>query len=639
MRYIWLLSVCGLAVLILSAAARAQTPAPGTADQVVISEVQTGVATGLSKEFVELYNPTNEAISLRGWELEQRAAGSGGGCQDGWFTRATVGDNEDTVNTVIQPRGFFLFVTQEYIDAHSQGETAFAYDAVFSQALADSGHVRISQPAPEDSVSNVTPVDLVGWGEAECGEGAPDFPAPGAPGTKKSLKRIFNSDGLPQDSDVNFDDFVISADPYPQSTPPPEPPSGSDPPGDNPDDTGSNPDDEGADNEDTDAGDNEEENNDEQDAPDPDPDEPAAYPTLRLSELLPDPAQPQSDTEDESVELYNPHSRPVDLEGYILKTGSNLQTSHTFGATTMRARSYRTFVRSDISVSLPNAGGRVQLLDPAGTVVSTLVSYQEAPTGEAWAQLDGQWQWTDIITPDAANQPRRRPEPSTSNSSERSGAAAARSYMPVAVTELLPDPAQPQTDADDEFVELFNPHQTPVHVEGYRLRSGSDLTTTYTLPDLTIAPGNYVAIFASEANLSLVNSGGSVRLEDPAGQAVAEVEPYPEAVTGSAWALHNGQWQWTETPTPAAKNTVTAVETAGAEPAGHTAADAAVDTATSNNSLAQPATVTPSRTSQILVAGAAAVALLYGLYEWRHDIRNRIYLTRRHFARWRSYRV
>src|SRR5262249_40824305 len=46
-------------------------------------------------------------------------------------------------------------------------------------------------------------------------------------------------------------------------------------------------------------------------------------------------------------------------------------------------------------------------------------------------------------------------------------------YLPINITEMLPDPVAPATDANDEFIELFNPNSTAVDLAGYVLKTGS----------------------------------------------------------------------------------------------------------------------------------------------------------------------
>ena len=47
---------------------------PGTADHLVISEVQTRGLVGANDEFIELYNPTDSSVSIDGWSVQYKSA-------------------------------------------------------------------------------------------------------------------------------------------------------------------------------------------------------------------------------------------------------------------------------------------------------------------------------------------------------------------------------------------------------------------------------------------------------------------------------------------------------------------------------------------------------------------------------------
>lgn len=227
---------------------------------------------------------------------------------------------------------------------------------------------------------------------------------------------------------------------------------------------------------------------------------------------------------------------------------------------------------------------------------------------------------------------------------------------PPAITELLPNPASPQTDDADEFIELYNPNTQPFSLDGYILCAGATTAHNFTVPTGTILPPQtYVAFFSSQTNLSLANNGGQAWLLDADGNVVSQSAAYGTAGDGQAWALIDDNWQWTTTPTPGAANSLAlaapasssksstvktaAKKTAAVKAASTTKAKAAKPAATKKpaakkkpaTSLAAQTVTTPhaSPLHPALLAIAVLFALLYAAYEYRHDLANKLQHLRR----------
>lgn len=320
-----------------------------SAGHVVISEVQTGSTTDASKEFIELYNPQAVSQSLAGWTVEYASA------------TGTTWTKKASLSASIVPHGFYLVATSGYA----------VPDAVLTSGLAASGgHVRL-----KDAGGQV--VDLVGWGTATHAEGhAVDAPVAGG-SVERLPGRLSEVAGNGQDTDDNSADFVLrevaepqnvlSAIEDPANTPTIEP---------DPVDNGSA--------EDVTI-------------------TPPVYLAVQVSEALPDPASPLSDAKDEFIELYNPNNQPVNLKGYVLRTGSSFKAYYTIGDVVIAPAGYAVFFSVDTSLSLVNSGSAVEVLDPLGTILDVTDPYPAAKTGQAWADINGVWSWTLIPTPGSAN--------------------------------------------------------------------------------------------------------------------------------------------------------------------------------------------------------------------------------------------
>lgn len=124
----------------------------------------------------------------------------------------------------------------------------------------------------------------------------------------------------------------------------------------------------------------------------------------QISEVLPNPAPPQTDTDDEFIELYNSNDKDFDLSGFILQVGTTTQHKYTFPAgTIIGAKKFEAFFSDDTGLSLSNNSGQVALLDPSGNLLNQTDVYGTAKDGIAWVSADGLWQWTTSPTPSAVN--------------------------------------------------------------------------------------------------------------------------------------------------------------------------------------------------------------------------------------------
>jgi hypothetical protein len=207
------------------------------------------------------------------------------------------------------------------------------------------------------------------------------------------------------------------------------------------------------------------------------------------------------------------------------------------------------------------------------------------------------------------------------------------------ISEVLPNPASPQTDADDEFIELYNPNDKPFNLGGFTLQVGTTSVHKYKFPDGTsIEPHKFSVFFSSDTSLSLSNSEGQVKLLDPEGNVLNQTDVYATAKDGYAWVSADGLWQWTTSPTPGAANVITLppLSKSKAKTLASPASKSAVKGAKTTSSKSAPASSgsfvqqPPAQSLHPLVlAGIGGAALLYALYEYRHDLGNFIYKLRR----------
>jgi hypothetical protein len=315
----------------------------------LISELMTATSASASQEFIELYNPSAMAVPLTGWTIEYKSATSAD-ITTSWSKKATL-------TASIPGYGFYLIAPKEsYPLADLNWTGAMAASAGVIRLKNDAGVV----------------IDTLGYGSTAIG--AETLPA-AAPATGQSIERLpgrlSETRGNDQDTNSNALDFIIRQVPDPQTTA--SPVEHNDTPT--------------ADNIDTSVTD---------DVP--------TYLPLLITELLPNPMSPLTDSEDEFIELYNPNDVAVDVTGYKLQGGTNFRGSYTLTSQSVASHAYLLLTSSQTHISLTNSGGAVRLLDPEGALLDQSADYDAADDGLSWSLVNDIWQWSLQTTPGQPNQ-------------------------------------------------------------------------------------------------------------------------------------------------------------------------------------------------------------------------------------------
>mgnify|MGYP006339197007 CR=1 FL=1 len=226
----------------------------------------------------------------------------------------------------------------------------------------------------------------------------------------------------------------------------------------------------------------------------------------------------------------------------------------------------------------------------------------------------------------------------------------APTYEQVYINELLIDPVTPHSDANDEWIELYNPSIEVVDVSSYTVFSGTNDSYKYVLPMGTSIPaGGYIVITSGDSPLSFSNGGGAAKIVAPNGTVLDSVS-YAEAPSGQSWAKNSsGTWEWTTTITEASLNIITSpvptvvkqavASSSKAKKATSTAKVTAVKAATtkaaakakttSATNFDDPAVISaPTPIPGWLLAVFIFLAVLYVAYEYRFEAANTIYRLR-----------
>ncbi len=345
------ISLLTAALLMLPSVALAQEQ---DLPELLIVEIQTGSPDAAGEEFIELANTSQEIIDLTSYRVEYFSAGT---------TDFSKPSRIVSLRNQLLPGGKYLLASDNYL-------SDVAND-FFAPGLAKTGgHLRL---VSSDGADLEKVIDLVGWGTAAF----PETASAPAPADGQSLQRKIDEEDKFIDTNNNVDDFSLTNEATPESVgvevieEVPEETSTEENPVEATDDTVT--------------------------------DLPPVL-NLQISELLPNPAPPATDAEDEYIEIYNPNQGPVNLANYKLQSGTSYNYSFTFTAEhNLNPQGYTTFMVDETDAILANTAGRARLVAPDGQVISETDVYEEANEGLAWALIDNSWQWTTSPTPGGAN--------------------------------------------------------------------------------------------------------------------------------------------------------------------------------------------------------------------------------------------
>ena len=187
------------------------------AENVVISEIKTVGSGGANDEWIELYNPTSQAIDISGWSIQYRGGASGA------FNKKNF-----TTTSSVPVYGFFLIANSS---GYQGGVPADMSQATFSMS-ADGGNVfLVNDHILLNSATSTAIVDKISYGAGSNLFPEGEVPAT-APSAAQSLERKANAtstaallingahqwQGNGYDSDNNSQDFVLQTNPNPQNS-------------------------------------------------------------------------------------------------------------------------------------------------------------------------------------------------------------------------------------------------------------------------------------------------------------------------------------------------------------------------------------------------------------------------------------
>ncbi len=246
---------------------------------------------------------------------------------------------------------------------------------------------------------------------------------------------------------------------------------------------------------------------------------------------------------DEWIELYCPGSEPVNFDGWTLSDGGDINITL---EGILEPEGYYLLERTDdttvasiladqiYSGTLSNLGEFLTLQDSLGTVVDTAgAPGQPWPAGSAGSRASMEREGTTGSPLRWATYPGyggngldAGGEPIQGTPRRPNAALLPKPDPPwvprcVLINEVLMKPKHDWNNdgvesIDDEFIELLNTCDRPVLLENWYLDDVKDAgSRPYRLPEITLQPGEFAAFFRTETRLALNDGGDDVRLLGP----------------------------------------------------------------------------------------------------------------------------
>lgn len=355
-----------------------------------------------------------------------------------------------------------------------------------------------------------------------------------------------------------------------------------------------------------------------------------------------------SDASDEYVVIANNTSESLQLQGLEIDYKSASGTTWIRRAIVTSSYdlppagnlSFTTKRSGDLALNsgLAAAGGNLRLIWNGQVLDQLAWGTGNAPEGEAVsAPATGQplARQCDLQCQDSGNNAADfAPINQIGGAAQAAADTAGQSAYDIEITELLPDPVSPLTDAKDEYIELYNAGTTTAQLTGWQLVNGK---TKFKLDAVTIAPRQYVVLKSATTKLSLNNSGDEVQLIAANGEVVMTTPNYGKALAGVSFGSTPAGWGWLEANTPGAANSglaqkqtadgqqktskpsaskskkttkakTTKLAKVSAQKTGNTTSDDAAEAASKSTSWAWV----------LAVLGVLAVG--YGAYEYRNEL-------------------
>ena len=221
---------------------------------------------------------------------------------------------------------------------------------------------------------------------------------------------------------------------------------------------------------------------------------------------------------------------------------------------------------------LKNSGEHIQLIDNNSNIIDDINCSDKWFAGEAkpdyktmerknlktsGASADN-WQTSAAArgTPMAENSKPLKPETATKPTIKQSKVEPLIIEYPegVIINEILPSPEG--SDAENEWIEIFNQNNFPVDISRWKITDTQGKIKSYTLPQNTIIHAkSFLLLQRPQTKITLNNSSDGLNLIQPNGTVIDAVV-YEKAKLNQSYNRIGGKWIWSSVLTPGWENII-----------------------------------------------------------------------------------
>ena len=122
----------------------------------------------------------------------------------------------------------------------------------------------------------------------------------------------------------------------------------------------------------------------------------------------------------------------------------------------------------------------------------------------------------------------------------------------IYINELMPSPLG--DDSTDEWVEILNKNDEPANLSSWKIRDTGGDSGEYVFPaQFILDAGAFAVLSRATTQITLNNNEDGLELLNPKGDMEDSVI-YTKPPSGQSYAKFDGQWMWSQVPTPGSAN-------------------------------------------------------------------------------------
>ena len=367
--------------LVVFAGSACVTPThASSAQDIILTRIQTGGEAGATDELIVLYNSSAQVIDITNWYLKNKS---------GVIARFSDDDETTKLAYVVQPNEYVTVASTTYVESHSFSSDF--YTLTYKATNQSSGSIVASSDTVQLINDDNEVVNSYTWSDGKTSPSTwarlllfslPDIYT--VTGASSDWRREANSNPpvavVAIETPVANDDTTIDEN------------EGDNNNDDNNGSTNTNTGTEAGTGADTDTSTNNSNTTTSE----------GQHNQPYITELLANPSG--SDAGNEFIELYNPSDKEVSLVGFSLQVGTTKVKTYSLDDVTIPALGYVALYNTGArNFTLSNTAGKVQLLynnNPVGDAIE----YENAKDDMSWSLIDGEWVYSEIVTPAQPNQ-------------------------------------------------------------------------------------------------------------------------------------------------------------------------------------------------------------------------------------------